>query len=249
MIDLLLMSNSTNHGRRYLEHARDAVAEILDGGDELTFVPYALADHDGYTAKVAEALEPLGLAVRGLHTAADPVSAVARAAAIFIGGGNTFRLLKTLYGLGLLDSIKDRVRGGIPYLGASAGTNIAGLTARTTNDMPIVEPPSLDALGLVPFQINPHYQDADPGSTHMGESRETRLGEFLECNDVAVLGLREGSWLRVTGDAAVVAGQATNGRPPARLFRRDAEATDLTGEVSDLLRAGHQRFDLAQTRN
>jgi Peptidase E len=236
MTDLLLMSNSTNHGHGYLEHANAAVREILDGISELVFVPYALADHAAYAAKAAEAFRPLGVAVRGLHTASDPVKAVYGAPAIFTGGGNTFRLLKTLYELDLLEPLRQRALSGMPYLGASAGTNIAAPTVRTTNDMPIVEPPSLDALGLVPFQLNPHYLDPDPGSTHMGETREQRLTEFHECNATAVLGLREGAWLRVTDGTAIVAGNATNGRAPGRIFRRGETAVDVTGDVSDLLR-------------
>jgi dipeptidase E len=231
----LLMSNSTNPGGSYLAHAQDALLEILDGRDELTFIPYALADHDGYTAQVREALAPLGIRVVGLHTAADPAAAAGQAQAIFTGGGNTFRLLKTLYELDLLEPIRERARGGMPYLGASAGTNIAGPTVRTTNDMPIVEPPSLTALGLVPFQLNPHYLDPDPTSRHMGETREKRIAEFHEVNDVPVLGLREGTWLRVDGATATVGGGATTaGRGPARLFR-PGTALEVAGDVSDLL--------------
>lgn len=235
MIDLLLMSNSTNPGSEYLAHARSAVTDVLGGRDELVFIPYALADHDGYTAKVADALRPLGISVQGLHRAADPAAAVGRAQAIFTGGGNTFRLLKTLYRLELLRPIAERAREGMPYLGASAGTNIAGPTVRTTNDMPIVEPPSLTALALVPFQLNPHYQDPDPDSRHMGETRQQRIEEFHECNSAPVLGLREGTWLRATGGTMRIGGLATNGRAPARLFRRGEEAVDVEGEVSALL--------------
>lgn len=237
VIELLLMSNSTNHGGGYLEHALQAAAEILDGARELVFVSFALADGDAYTCKAAETFAPLGIAVRGLHAAADPVQEVVHASAVFTGGGNTFRLLKTLYELKLIEPLRQRVQAGMPYLGASAGTNIAGPTVRTTNDMPIVEPPSLNALGLVPFQINPHYLDADPASTHMGETREQRLAEFHECNQTPVLGLREGAWLRISGGTATLAGQATNGRAPGRLFRRREPARDVTGDVSDILAA------------
>src|SRR5699024_9287166 len=155
--DLLLLSNSTTHGYGYLDHVRGLLADVLPECDELLFVPYALADHDGYTRRVSDALTPLGITVRGLHTCADPVTAVSGASAVFTGGGNTFRLLQQLYRQDLLRPLHNRVTAGMPYLGASAGTNIAGPTVRTTNDMPIVEPPSLAALGLVPFQINPHY--------------------------------------------------------------------------------------------
>ncbi len=235
MTDLLLLSNSTNHGHQPLEHALDAVAEVLDGRTELLFVPFALADHDGYTERIAAAAAPLGVRVRGLHTAEDPVAAVRSAEAVFTGGGNTFRLLAELYRRELLQPLRNRVSEGMPYLGASAGTNIAGPTVRTTNDMPIVEPPSLTSLGLVPFQLNPHYVDPDPGSTHMGETREKRLAEFHECNDIPVLGLREGTWLRVRGDWAELAGVSTSGGAAGRLFRRGLPGEDLSGDVSDLL--------------
>ena len=235
MTDLLLLSNSTNHGRECLEHALDAVAEVLGGHTELTFVPFALADHDGYTERIATALAPLGVQVRGLHTAADTVAAVRSAEAVFTGGGNTFRLLAELYRRRLLEPLRERVAGGMPYLGASAGTNIAGPTVRTTNDMPIVEPPSLSSLGLVPFQLNPHYVDPDPASTHMGETRAKRLAEFHECNDIPVLGLREGAWLRVRGDWAELAGLSTSGGAPGRLFQRGVPDRDVSGDVSELL--------------
>ncbi len=210
-MQLLLLSNSTAPGRRYLEHALDALAEILDGIGELVFVPFALADHDGYTAQVRQALKPLGMSVTGAHT-----DAVADAPAIFVGGGNTFRLTKELHLRGLMDVIRDRVSAGTPYIGSSAGTNIAAPTLRTTNDMPIVQPPSFETLGLVPFQINPHYLDPDPASTHQGETREERLAQFLEENDVPVLGLREGVWLRRRDTTLTLDGIPTG----ARFFQR-----------------------------
>ncbi|EWS81322.1 peptidase [Brachybacterium phenoliresistens] len=232
----LLLSNSTNHGAGYLAHARETVLSFLDGA-ELTFVPYALADHDAYTAKVADALSPHGIRVTGVHTAADPRDALRRAEAVFVGGGNTFRLLAALERRGLLDLLRERARAGMPYMGASAGTNIAGASIRTTNDMPIVQPTSFAALGLVPFQINPHYLDADPSSTHNGETREQRLAEFLEENDAAVLGLREGTWLRLDGETASVSGQAVqpSAPGPALVFTRDAAPREVSGDVSDLL--------------
>lgn len=156
----------------------------------------------------------------GVHEHAGPVAALAAADAVFIGGGNSFRLLSALYRTGLRDAVRGAVRAGLPYMGASAGTNMAAPTLRTTNDMPIVQPPSFEALGLVPFQINPHYLDPDPDSTHKGETREERLTEFLEENDVPVLGLREGSWLRLEGEAARVDG--------ARPARELAVGTDVS---------------------
>ena len=230
-MELLLLSNSSVHGRPYLEHALDALADLLRGVDEVVFVPYALSDHDGYTATVRTALEPLGVSVTGAHTHAEALS---EAAAIFVGGGNTFRLVKALQVSGQLDVIRHRVRNGTPYIGSSAGTNIAAPSLRTTNDMPIVQPPSFDTLGLVPFQINPHYLDPDPDSRHQGETRETRITEFLEENDVPVLGLREGTWLRRRDDVLTLDGIPAG----ARLFRRGASPRELTpgSDLSDLLK-------------
>ncbi|MEU2676875.1 dipeptidase PepE [Streptomyces sp. NPDC007107] len=238
-MNLLLLSNSTQYGRGYLEHALDTVIAFLPPEARLAFVPYALADHDAYTARVRAALEPSGIRVRGVHENTDPVAELAASDAVFIGGGNSFRLLDALYRTGLREAVRDAARNGLPYMGASAGTNMAAPTLRTSNDMPIVQPPSFDALGLVPFQINPHYLDPDPASTHKGETREERLTEFLEENDVPVLGLREGSWLRVQDGAATV-----RGARPARLFTRGARPQELAAgtDVSRLL-ATEPRFD------
>lgn len=238
-MNLLLLSNSTQYGRGYLEHALDTVTAFLPADARLAFVPYALADHDAYTARVRGALEPAGIRVRGVHENADPVAELAASDAVFIGGGNSFRLLDALYRTGLREAVRDAARDGLPYMGASAGTNMAAPTLRTSNDMPIVQPPSFDALGLVPFQINPHYLDPDPVSTHKGETREERLTEFLEENDVPVLGLREGSWLRVREGVATV-----QGARPARLFTRGVRPRELAAgsDVSGLL-ATEPRFD------
>ncbi|MDT0426706.1 dipeptidase PepE [Streptomyces salyersiae] len=238
-MNLLLLSNSTQYGLGYLEHALDTVTSFLPAGARLAFVPYALADHDTYTARVRGALEPSGITVRGVHENADPVAELAASDAVFIGGGNSFRLLGALYRTGLREAVRDAVRGGLPYMGASAGTNMAAPTLRTTNDMPIVQPPSFETLGLVPFQINPHYLDPDPDSTHKGETREERLTEFLEENDVPVLGLREGSWLRVRGGEAHV-----DGARPARLFTRGTPPRELpTGTDVSRLLTTTPRFD------
>ena len=223
--DLLLLSNSTVHGRGFLEHALDAIAEFLAGHRTVYFAPFALADHDGYTGRVQAALRPLGVEVVGLHAAADPRAELERAEALFVGGGNTFRLLRSVQRLGLLEPVGRRVAAGsLRYLGSSAGTNHACPSIRTTNDMPIVQPDSFAAFGLVPFQINPHYQDPDPASTHMGETREQRLREFLEENDVPVLAMREGSWLRRRGGSLALAG--TTG---AVLFRRGVAPVSYDG--------------------
>lgn len=242
--NLLLLSNSTQHGRGYLAHALDTVTGFLPDRARLAFVPYALADHDAYTAKVRSALAPCGIDVHGVHEGGDPLSQLARADAVFVGGGNSFRLLSSLYRTGLRDALISAAREGLPYMGASAGTNMAAPTLRTTNDMPIVQPPSFECLGLVPFQINPHYLDPDPASTHKGETREERLTEFLEENDVPVLGLREGSWLRVHEDRATIGGEL-----PARLFTRTARPRELTtgSDVSELL-VTQPHFDIPAVR-
>ena len=211
---LLLISSSTVAGTGYLDHAESEIRDHLRGIGRVLFIPYALADHNTYFAKVHERFFLMGLELNSIHTAADPRQAVSEAQAIFIGGGNTFRLLKSLYDHQLLAPIRERVRAGMPYLGASAGSNVAGPTIRTTNDMPIVEPPSLAALNLFPYQINPHYLDPDPTSTHMGETREERLLQYLEDNVTPVIAIREGSYLRVQNGDIWLKGR------PARIFRR-----------------------------
>jgi len=231
MTRLLLLSNSTNHGAGYLDHAVEAIASFLGPVRRLVFVPFALRDHEGYTAKARARLAQAGIEVKGLTADAAGLRALDQAEAVFVGGGNTFRLLDRLQRSGLLDALRRRAMGGMPYLGASAGTNIAAPTIRTTNDMPIVEPAGFSALHLVPFQINPHYIDADPSSRHMGETREERLREFLEENETPVLGLREGSWLRVEGRAARLEG--TGG---ARIFRRGVDPQEAApGAILDAL--------------
>jgi dipeptidase E len=228
---LLLLSNSTAPGRKYLEHALDALADALTDVRRLLFVPYALADHDSYTAQVTETLSSLGVEVVGAHQG-DPVELLDSTQAVFLGGGNTFRLLRALYAQELLAPIRDRVAQGTVYVGSSAGTNMACPTIRTTNDMPIVEPPSFEALGLIPFQINPHYLDPVSGDKHMGETREERITQFLEENDIPVLGLREGTWLSFV-DSSVTLGGFTAG---ARLFQRSGvEEVSVGADVSGLL--------------
>lgn len=231
-MDLLLFSNSTNFGSTMLAHGEDAIKAHLTSR-RVVFVPYAIADWDGYTATVAKVLNSFGIEVVGIHTLDDPLLGIAEAGAVYVGGGNSFRLLKTLQELDLLAGISELVRSGaVRYMGASAGTNLTCPTIRTTNDMPIVEPPSFGALDLLPFQINPHFIDADPTSRHMGETRETRLAEFLEENDVAILGLREGAWLEVHGQQMTLRG-ATG----AVLMRRGAEMErfDDGADLSHLL--------------
>lgn len=231
--DLLLLSNSSLHGRPFLAHALDAIDAFLGERRSLLFAPFALADQDGYTRKVENALAPLGVRVTGLHAVPRQEAAVEEADALFVGGGNTFRLLRALQRGGVMETVRRRVAAGeLGYMGSSAGTNHACPTIRTTNDMPIVEPSSFRAFGLVPFQINPHYQDPDPSSTHMGETREQRIREFLEENDVPVLGIREGAWLR-RRDATL----KLHGTTGALLFRRghEPEAFEDGADLSFLL--------------
>jgi len=217
---LLLLSNSTGHGRGYLDHAMDRVLAFLGSVRRVGFVPFALRDHAAYTEKVRERFAREGVEVRGL----DPAGSADLEAveAVFVGGGNTFRLLDRLERGGFVPAIRRRVESGMPYLGASAGTNVACPTIRTTNDMPIVQPRGFEALSLVPFQINPHYLDPDPASSHMGETREERIREFHEENAAPVVGLREGSWLWVDEGAWRV-----EGAHPARLFRRGASPVEV----------------------
>jgi len=212
---LLLISSSNVHGYGYLDHPAPAMRAFLGDARRVAFVPFAAHDHDAYTTKVRERLARMDLDVIGIDD-------LDRADAIFVGGGNTFRLLKTLYDRDLLATIREHVRAGLPYLGSSAGTVIAAPTMQTTNDMPIVEPPSFAALGLVGFQINPHYLDPDPQSTHRGETREERIREYLEENEGPVIGLREGSILRLENGVTTLLGEKT-----ARLFRRGEDATEL----------------------
>jgi dipeptidase E len=229
---LLLISNSTNHGEGFLDHCLGEIDDFLGPARRLVFVPFALKDRQGYGAKAAERLADIGVEATTLTADQPGLRMIREAEAVFTGGGNTFRLLKTLEDAGLLALLRERALAGMPYIGSSAGTNLATPTIRTTNDMPIVQPASFDALNLVPFQINPHYIDPDPGSTHMGETREQRLREFLEENATPVVGLRESAWIRVEGDRAVLGG--ANG---ARIFRRDREPEERKSGASlaDLL--------------
>lgn len=222
MKHLLLISSSVVYGSGYLDHAEPEIRDFLGNIRRVLFVPYALHNRDTYTATARGRFEAMGYELHSVHEAANPRKAVENAEAIFIGGGNTFRLLKALYDFDVLLVIKQRVETGMPYIGSSAGSVVACPTIQTTNDMPIVIPPSFQALGLVPFQINPHYLDPDPSSTHMGETREQRLVQFLEENDVPVVGLREGAMLRVDGDSVSLKGFAS-----ARVFRRGKEPVEV----------------------
>ena len=219
---LLLISNSTMFGRGYLDHAEADIREHLDGVRQVAFVPYALYDRDAYEARARERFAAIGYTLRSVHRAAQPRAVLEDADAVFIGGGNTFRLLKNLQEYDLVSTIRGRVESGVPYVGSSAGSVVACPTLKTTNDMPIVEPHSFEALGLVGFQINAHYLDPNPGSTHMGETREVRLKEFLEENDTPIAAIREGSMIRVDG-----AGIQLRGATGARIFRHGADPVEV----------------------
>ena len=212
---LLLISNSTLHGSGYLDHAEAEIKNFLGDAMKVLFVPFALYDRDEYSARAQKRFQIMGHELTSIHNAANPQQALSEADAVFIGGGNTFRLLKDLYKFQLPGSIRERVEKGMPYIGASAGSNVAAPTIKTTNDMPIVEPPSFAALGLVSFQINPHYLDPDPNSKHMGETRDERILQFLEENDTPVIGLREGAMLRIENGETFLRGSTG-----ARVFRK-----------------------------
>lgn len=229
---LLLISNSTLYGSGYLEHAAAEIHNFLGADRRVLFIPFALADHLGYAARARQSFATMGHELNSIHEASDKQQAVNHAEAIFIGGGNTFRLLKALYDFDLLELIRRRVEDRMPYIGSSAGSNVAAPTIRTTNDMPIVEPSSFNALGLVSFQINPHYLDPSPDSTHMGETREERILQFLEENETPVVGLREGAMLRIEEGSILLKGSTG-----ARVFRRGEQPIEtLPGaNLTDLL--------------
>ena len=222
---LLLLSNSMNFGEPFLHYPIRTIQEFLGAPvAEMLFVPYAgvRLSFSEYAARVRERFQEIGIVMTSVHETENPAAAVDRADAIVVGGGNTFCLLDRLYTQGLVARIRDRVMEGVPYAGWSAGSNVACPTIKTTNDMPIVEPPSLSALDLVPFQINPHYTDATLPN-HGGETRAERLMEFLEMNPtVTVVGLREGTMLRVDGDTIELLGDKA-----ARVFRKGREVVEL----------------------
>lgn len=228
---VLLISNSTLYGSGYLDHAEAEIRDFLGAAGRVLFIPYALYDRDAYSSTARERFKSMGYELESIHTATDARQAVKDADVVFIGGGNTFRLLKSLYDFDLLDAIRRRVDEGMPYIGSSAGSNVAGPTIRTTKDMPIVEPPSFNALGLVSFQISPHYLDPDPNSKHMGETQEERILQFLEENETTVVGLREGAMVRVENGVTTLKGSSG-----ARVFRKgDAPVETEPGMILDQL--------------
>ena len=225
MKKLIIASTSTLHGGSYLEYILPTLKLHFENCQEIIFIPYARPGgitHDEYTQKVAETFKTINISVKGLHEFDNPIEALEKAQGIFTGGGNTFLLVKQLHEKNIMDVLKKVVENGTPYLGSSAGSNITGISMQTTNDMPIVYPPSFKTLGLIPFNLNPHYLDADLQSKHMGETRETRIKEFHAFNDIPVLGLREGSWLEVTGETIILKGNLT-----ARWFTANNEAVEL----------------------
>jgi len=230
---LLLISNSNDPERGILGHCGDEIRDFLGAIETVLFVPYAQHDWDGVTNKTRARFRELGIALSSIHESEAPETALRGAESIYICGGNTFRLLHKLQEQAIMPVIREKVSTGTPYIGTSAGSNVATLNIKTTNDMPIVEPMGFDGLGLVNFNLNPHYLDPDPNSTHQGETREQRIREFLEDNQGKVIGVREGAWLRVEGMSITLGGK--NG---ARYFTNDAEPTEhRAGDRLDFLEA------------
>ncbi|MEP0263872.1 dipeptidase PepE [Dokdonia sp.] len=223
--NLIIASTSTIHGSGYLEYILPELEILFDSTQEILFIPYARPggiSHERYTEIVAKAFKKINKEIIGIHTYDDPIQAVENAKGIFTGGGNTFVLVNQLYKTDVMPTLRKRIYEGIPYLGTSAGSNICGLTMQTTNDMPITYPPSFKTLGIVPFNINPHYLDPIENSTHMGETRQTRIKEFHAHNTLPVVGLREGSWLHVQGETIQL-----KGNPTARIFKKDKSPYEI----------------------
>jgi dipeptidase E len=217
MKKVILASTSTLYNGNYLDYLLPTLANHFAGVKDLLFIPYAQPSgisYEDYTAKVSEAFSKINITVNGIHEFESPIAAIKNAEAIFTGGGNTFLLVSKLYENNVMELLKEVIENGTPYLGTSAGSNIGGRTINNTNDMPIVLPPSFNVLKLIAFNLNPHYLDPIEGSTHMGETRETRINEFHKQSAIPVLGLREGSWLEVYTNDVIIRGNLT-----ARLFR------------------------------
>jgi dipeptidase E len=228
MRKLIIASTSTIYESNYLEYLSDDLKVFFSEANTILFIPYARPSgisHDDYTEKVSKAFKKINKSVTGIHTFKNPIEAINDAEAIFVGGGNTFVLTYQLHKNNVIDALKSAIKSGTPYIGTSAGSNICGLTIKTTNDMPIVYPPSFNALSLVPFNINPHYLDPDTTSEHMGETRETRIKEFHHYNTQPVIGLREGSWLKVKDKSIVLKGNLT-----ARIFEYNKSPYEVNPE-------------------
>lgn len=229
MKNLIIASTSTLHGGDYLEYLLPTLEQHFANCETIIFIPYARPSglsHDEYTERVQSAFSKINKNVIGLHTFENPIEAIQNAEGIFTGGGNTFLLVTQLYLNSVMEVLSKTIEAGTPYLGSSAGSNITGLSMQTTNDMPIIYPPSFKTLGAIPFNLNPHYLDADLQSKHMGETRETRIKEFHAFNTTPVLGLREGSWLDVKGNKIILKGDLT-----ARLFRQNQQPEELNPET------------------
>lgn len=225
MKHIVIASTSTLFGGEYLDYLTEPLKELFQDCSEILFIPYARPggiSHEDYTLTVSEAFSKLDIKVVGIHEFENPKNALKEAKGIFVGGGNTFVLVHQIYKHNLMETLRKVVYDGTPYLGTSAGSNICGLTMQTTNDMPIIHPPSFKTLGLVPFNINPHYLDPDKNSQHMGETRETRIKEFHSINTIPVVGLREGSWLEVLGNSITL-----NGLLTARIFETNKAPYEL----------------------
>ena len=219
MTNCLIASTSTIHEGSYLEYLMEPLGKLFNDIDEILFIPYARPSgitYSTYCDIVQDALKTIGKRVVGIHSFKDPIEAIKKAKAIFTGGGNTFVLVSELYKQNLIPVLKEAILMGTPYLGTSAGSNIIGCNIKTTNDMPIVYPPSFEALGVLPFNINPHYLDPDLSSTHKGETRETRIKEFHAFNSIPVVGLREGSWSRIQNEEILLLGANLT----ARIFEK-----------------------------
>ncbi|MBQ0736131.1 dipeptidase PepE [Aquimarina celericrescens] len=219
MRNCIIASTSTLHGSGPLEYLQEALNELFEGINEILFIPYARPggiSHDEYTIGVNNIFKKINKRIMGIHMFEDPLEAVKNAKGIYTGGGNTFLLVDQLYRKGVIEPLKEKILSGTPYLGTSAGSNICGLTMQTTNDMPIVYPPNFRTLGVFPFNINAHYLDPDPNSKHKGETRETRIKEFHNLNPQPVVGLREGSWLRIINEDIVLEGGLS-----ARIFEQN----------------------------
>ncbi len=225
MKNIIIASTSTLHGGNYLEYLMPELSVHFQDCKTILFIPFARPSgisHQKYTEKVALAFAKINKTVKGIHEFDDAALAIKNAEGIFTGGGNTFLLVSQLYKNNIMSILADAIKNGIPYLGTSAGSNICGITMQTTNDMPIVYPPSFNTLGLIPFNLNPHFLDDNTDSKHMGETRETRINEFHAFNTFPVLGLREGSWIEVKGDAMTLRGNLS-----ARLFRQNQIPTEI----------------------
>ncbi|KDN54476.1 dipeptidase PepE [Flavobacterium seoulense] len=226
MKNLILASTSTLHGSDYLDYLLPELQSLFKNCETVLFIPYARPSgisHEEYTQKTALTFAKININIKGIHEFENPVQAIQNAEGIFTGGGNTFLLVSQLYYHKIMITLKETLEKGIPYLGTSAGSNIAGLSMQTTNDMPIVYPPSFQTLGLIPFNLNVHFIDTDLSSTHMGETRETRINEFLQFNNFPVLGLKEGSWLEIKNNKIILKGNLT-----AKLFRKNYDAVEIT---------------------